>query len=644
MSSSSLPIRWIACVDGTWCSPDGAYGNRHDNISNIYRICASIKVGECFDEVSGLRFNQQKRYYTGLGSEKNIAWLKRLEAGAFGSGFSDQIKEVYRDCCMIPHHPQNEIWLFGFSRGAYVVRAVASLLHHIRVLKSAGTPSYDKDFKSALQDYRSLRGGSKPGEVGHLHQMLATSTREAPRLQFIGVLDTVKALDDSSLYDISFNDSIQHVRHALSLNEDRKAFKPKPYLTVPGALLSRQSLIEAWFVGAHLDIGGSAAKDGLALYPLQWMLIESRAKGLVLQFDGSFANRACIDNPLTLVFPSSEAEGKGADMSTFTIANGIKIQMQDLRQVHKLPNYRIRHAVHLTKSSRWLRKKLRAPFFENAGLKGYLQDIPQGTILHPSVYLIFDEYRNVSLESRSLPFRYEIEEERSKVLTTEDVFWTQREQIAIEAPGAIRILVCGNTGVGKSTLINEVFGAEMTEVSDRTLGQHDIKIPLSCEGRPDLIIHDSGGFESGGATQMQQLREFVTEMSKAVEIENRLHMIWSVTGNAVAVLDEMNSRRVPQQAAAEFFATISQRADIPIVVVQTKKDELWDLQYGKARREELPNPEHLADQELRKRMLSMEEDLLSIKDARYDAVVAVSRGLSRRPPPQAVAELRLTRE
>ena len=96
-------------------------GNRHNNISNVYRICASVKVGECVDESSGFIYNQvrswtdrdcghpalsnsdadhtpfqRKKYYNGLGSENNIAWLKRLETGAFGSGFSDQIREVYK--------------------------------------------------------------------------------------------------------------------------------------------------------------------------------------------------------------------------------------------------------------------------------------------------------------------------------------------------------------------------------------------------------------------------------------------------------------------------------------------------------------------------------------------------------------------
>ena len=64
------------------------------------------------------------------------------------------------------------------------------------------------------------------------------------------------------------------------------------------------------------------------------------------------------------------------------------------------------------------------------------------------------------LDSKALSFRNDIEELRSTVLV-KDVFWSERETVDIEEPGAIRILVCGNTGVGKSTLINEVFGEEV---------------------------------------------------------------------------------------------------------------------------------------------------------------------------------------
>ncbi len=132
MTSASLPTRWIACVDGTWCTPDGAYGlprspnrtytvkaltarfvgNRHDNmlefgerldlvlwetchiyatcqayraeadfqhnISNVYRICASIKVGECVDESTGFKFNQVRSHLDKIGSRRPEHHLTRL--------------------------------------------------------------------------------------------------------------------------------------------------------------------------------------------------------------------------------------------------------------------------------------------------------------------------------------------------------------------------------------------------------------------------------------------------------------------------------------------------------------------------------------------------------------------------------------
>ena len=62
--------------------------------------------------------------------------------------------------------------------------------------------------------------------------------------------------------------------------------------------------------------------------------------------------------------------------------------------------------------------------------------------------------------------------------------------------------------------------------SDRARGIHDIKIPIICPNRPDLIVHDSGGFEFGGDKEFQQVKEFIIEMSNATEMKNRLHVIW----------------------------------------------------------------------------------------------------------------------
>lgn len=361
MAPTTIPTRLVICVDGTWCTPDGPYGKNYNNISNVYRVCASIKQGVCSDGNSGQKFNQQKKYYQGIGSKDDISPFQRLKTGIFGNECLAQIRDVYRECCSLPPHPLNEVWFYGFSRGAYVVRAVAGLLHNLRALTTAQERSFEGDYKEALELYQKLQKNSQPGR---LHEYFASKTQDPPKIKFIGAFDTVKALNDRSLYDISFNKSIQHMRHALALGEDRKDFVPEAlFPEFNRNQLRNRSFVQAWFLGAHLDIGGSAAKDGLSLYPLQWMLLESKAKGLVLEFDTSFDSRVKIDNPLSVVFPSDETEGKSAELWTCKVENEIEVQMQDLRKVHTLSIYGNRYSISLNKSEELFWKKTaRQPF------------------------------------------------------------------------------------------------------------------------------------------------------------------------------------------------------------------------------------------------------------------------------------------
>lgn len=196
-------------------------------------------------------------------------------------------------------------------------------------------------------------------------------------VKFVGVFDTVKALSDENRLDISFNDSIQHFRHALALNEDRKVMDPEyvfPNSSTPAAELSERSNVQAWFVGAHLDMGGSAEKDGLALYPLQWILDESESKGLVLEFSQLNHDWAKIDDPLRVVFPSSKSDSKGPEIWTFKTENGVKVRMQDLHKVHQCEVYKGRYSIKVNKREGFYgRRQAREPFNDDPDvlLKGY---------------------------------------------------------------------------------------------------------------------------------------------------------------------------------------------------------------------------------------------------------------------------------
>jgi uncharacterized protein (DUF2235 family) len=75
----------------------------------------------------------------------------------------EQIRSVYEFICQ-SSGPNDEVWLYGFSRGAYVVRAVAGLLHYMGAISSAGQHSFIEDFKLALKVYKKLQQQNKLGE------------------------------------------------------------------------------------------------------------------------------------------------------------------------------------------------------------------------------------------------------------------------------------------------------------------------------------------------------------------------------------------------------------------------------------------------------------------------------------------------
>ena len=136
--------------------------------------------------------------------------------------------------------------------------------------------------------------------------------------------------------------------------------------------LVKRSFVQSWSVGAHIDMGGSSQNDRLALYPLQWMLVESQSQGLLLEFEQLRQPWSGIDNPLRVVFPASEDDGKGRDIELFTTENEISVQMQDLRKVHKLPAYRGRYIIRInSRNEIYWHREARKIYNADEELRGY---------------------------------------------------------------------------------------------------------------------------------------------------------------------------------------------------------------------------------------------------------------------------------
>ena len=337
--SNATPTRLVVCVDGTWSTADGREHKPKGNQTNIFRIASSVKRGYLEDH-EGRPFIQQMKYYNGIGVGKKTAG--RLNDAIFGTGCYEQIRVVYQHCCQnLSGGGDDELWLYGFSRGAYVVRAVAGLIHHLGLLKFESQDDFDKRYSRTVNELLTHIKNNDKNHGGRRWLHYKDEVKGSVKLQFVGVFDTVKAFDDKDLFDTSFADSIQHFRHAVSLNEDRLFYKSElvyPSESPEGVAWPR-SMIQAWFFGAHVDLGGGAKDDGLSLYPLQWMLIESKRYGLILEFV-PVEGRETIENPLAVVFPKPDqlraAINSEDDIGSwhFEYKGGIKVEMCDLRPTH----------------------------------------------------------------------------------------------------------------------------------------------------------------------------------------------------------------------------------------------------------------------------------------------------------------------
>ncbi|GKT58414.1 peptidoglycan binding domain protein [Colletotrichum tofieldiae] len=89
-----------------------------------------------------------------------------------------------------------------------------------------------------------------------------------------------------------------------------------------------------------------------------------------------------------------------------------------------------------------------------------------------------------------------------------------------------RILICGNTGVGKSTLLNKVFGFPMTQENSDQRGEHNIEDGFESDQHPGIIIHDSEGFQAGNKKEVAVFKKFLKRRAEARDIRDQLHAIW----------------------------------------------------------------------------------------------------------------------
>ncbi|KAJ7900304.1 hypothetical protein B0H14DRAFT_1559495 [Mycena olivaceomarginata] len=278
--------RIIVCCDGTW--QDGVTTENRQSYTNILRLARTINHE---DNRTQPAIPQIVFYQSGIGSEKNF--YSEYVVGITGGTLGDKVEEAY---AFIAHnyYPGDEIFLFGFSRGAYTARMTAMFIGEIGVLDRA-----DMDhFAGIFLAYQKLGKSKDDAEIQQLNAQLAPWTsHDSPgkkradsdndtfSIKFVGVYDTVGSLGlPEELTHKSphirnlfgFNDRvlgshIQYAYHAMALNETRADFNVCKFEQSPAALQKGQVLRQCWFTGSHADIGGGYKDHELSDLTLFWM-------------------------------------------------------------------------------------------------------------------------------------------------------------------------------------------------------------------------------------------------------------------------------------------------------------------------------------------------------------------------------------
>jgi uncharacterized protein (DUF2235 family) len=303
----------VICCDGT--------GNEiSENISNV------LKLYRCARKTGKSDPPQLVFYDPGVGTlARPDPWRKLWQdtmavlGFATGYGLDDNVLAAY-EFLVRNYEDGDDIFLFGFSRGAYTVRVLAGFIHKVGLLRpeqsnltGPGLTAYkqlsasDEQQDDAVRRSAGAAGEDGPGPVtkdDRAAQFARIVSSKWPTIKFIGVWDTVASvivprpdrLYLPSLQVLGYTrhtPSVKIFRQAIAIDERRRMFRLDPWREPQTFTKNRfsktnneepQDSQQVWFVGVHSDIGGGRpeADSGLSKFALIWMIEEAVKFGLTV--------------------------------------------------------------------------------------------------------------------------------------------------------------------------------------------------------------------------------------------------------------------------------------------------------------------------------------------------------------------------
>ncbi|MEV6621800.1 DUF2235 domain-containing protein [Amycolatopsis sp. NPDC051106] len=278
--------RLVICCDGTWNSL------KQPARTNVARVWDAVP-GEGADGV-----RQPTCYLKGVGA--GLPLVGHLAGGAFGWGLSAAVRDAYR--FLVENYvPGDELFFFGFSRGAYTARSTVGFLRNCGVLRPEHAGLIDEAYR-LYRDRDAATGPDSPAAVRfreeHAHENVTP-------VRFIGVWDTVGALGIPlsggrllhrinrrwQFHDMTLSSTVQSAFQALAIDEHRRSYVPAVWQPSAKPAERNQEREQVWFTGAHSDVGGGYRERDLADIALRWLA--DRAARCGLDFDpGAFGDPA----------------------------------------------------------------------------------------------------------------------------------------------------------------------------------------------------------------------------------------------------------------------------------------------------------------------------------------------------------------
>jgi uncharacterized protein (DUF2235 family) len=271
--------RLVVCCDGTW--------NRPDHIDQGVAAPTNVaKLALAVADHDDAGNPQLLHYEAGVGTRR----FEHLLGGGFGVGLSRNVKECYR-FLVENYAPGDELYFFGFSRGAYTARSTVGLVRNAGILR----PGHRDRIGHAYALYRDPRRDTAPSGIA-AELFRRSYSYDEVSVHFVGVWDTVGALGIPidgfrpplvsrlwAFHDTKLSRYVRNAFHAVAIDERRGPFRPTLWQRQDDA--EGQTLEQVFFAGVHCDIGGGYREPELSDIPLGWMAGKARGCDLALRPD-----------------------------------------------------------------------------------------------------------------------------------------------------------------------------------------------------------------------------------------------------------------------------------------------------------------------------------------------------------------------